>query len=62
MSAKLFIIGNFLTDRQQFVPINQTRSNVLSCDIGCLQGCVLSLLILSKRSNTDFIQTELNNV
>ena len=38
----LSFISHFLTDRQQFVQINKNQSSVLSCDIGCPQGFVLS--------------------
>ena len=56
----LSFISDFLTDRQQFVRINKNQSSVLSCDIGCPQGCVLSPISFS--IYTDFIQSEHTNV
>ena len=56
----LSFISDFLTDRQQFVRINKNQSSVLSCDIGCPQGCVLSPILFS--IYTDFIQSEHTNV
>ena len=48
------MIKSFLVDRQQFVRIGEHKSDVLNCDTGCPQGCVLSPVLLS--IYTDFIR------
>ena len=37
----------FLCDRRQFVRVSGAKSNILNCDIGCPQGCVLCPVLFS---------------
>ena len=56
----LSFIKAFLTDRQQYVRIGNNHSDILNCDIGAPQGCVLSPILFSMY--TSFIQSELENM
>ena len=50
----------FLNDRQQYVRIGKNHSDILNCDIGAPQGCVLSPILFS--IYTSFIQSKHENV
>ena len=54
------MVAAFLHNRKQYVNIDNRQSNVISCDIGCPQGCVLSPFLFS--IYTDFLQSEHDNV
>ena len=56
----LSFIKAFLTDRQQYVRIGNNHSDILNCDIGAPQGCVLSPILFS--IYTSFIQSKHENV
>ena len=53
-------ISAFLKNRKQYVTVGENNSDVLKCDIGCPQGCVLSPVLFS--IYTDFIRATQPNV
>ena len=50
-----YFVAAFLSNRQQYVRIGKNHSNLLSCGVGCPQGCVISPILFS--IYTDFLQT-----
>ena len=56
----LSFIKAFLTGRHQYVCIGKNNSDILNCDIGVPQGCVLSPILFSIYAS--FIQSKHENV
>ena len=49
-----------LSNRQQYVRIGKNHSNLLSCGVGCPQGCVIFPLLFSIFN--DFLETNNDKV
>ena len=53
-------VKTYLCDRCQFVRVSGAKSNILICDIGGPQGCVLSPVLFS--IYTDFIRSNRSGI